>query len=384
MRSLLHRLHQTKLALLATLSTVAGVGLLLLAQLASAGHGWAFRDAVVNGFAFKPEALTGRRRSACGRRDDWCASRTVEGMTAFLSARAGHPAADPAVLSLAVAAYLARYKGSSRYHIDVELRLFLTWYTHRDLDPFGVRRADIERYVRWLQEVRRYRPSTVCRRLSVVTGFYRTCVIDGVLEHSPAEYVRRPTVPAESPTLGLSHLQFEALLTAARESANRFDFALVVMLGLLGLRIFEATGANIGDLGDEHGHRVLRVCGKGGKVVLVPLPPAVGRAIDQAVGSRFAGSILLNTRGRRMDRHAATRRLKHLAAVCGMRLPPLHPHMLRHTYVTTMLDAGVSLRDVQIAARHADPRTTMRYDRARKNLDRHPNYVLAAYMAAGT
>jgi Phage integrase family len=59
-------------------------------------------------------------------------------------------------------------------------------------------------------------------------------------------------------------------------------------------------------------------------------------------------------------------------------------HMLRHTFVTTMLDAGVSLRDVQIAARHADPRTTMRYDRARKNLDRHPDYILAAYMASGT
>ena len=47
--------------------------------------------------------------------------------------------------------------------------------------------------------------------------------------------------------------------------------------------------------------------------------------------------------------------------------------MLRHTFVTTMLDAGMDLRDVQIAARHADPRTRMRYDRARKNLDRHPN-----------
>ncbi|GID93494.1 hypothetical protein ACFQFC_15480 [Amorphoplanes digitatis] len=47
-------------------------------------------------------------------------------------------------------------------------------------------------------------------------------------------------------------------------------------------------------------------------------------------------------------------------------------------------NAAVSLRDVQIAARHADPRTTMRYDRARKNLDRHPNYILAAYMASGT
>ncbi|GAA3388760.1 site-specific integrase [Cryptosporangium minutisporangium] len=85
-----------------------------------------------------------------------------------------------------------------------------------------------------------------------------------------------------------------------------------------------------------------------------------------------------------MDRHAATRRLEHLAATAGIRMPRMHPHMLRHTFVTTMLDAGVSLRDTQIAALHAGPRTTMRYDRARKNLDRHPNYILAAYMASGT
>jgi integrase/recombinase XerD len=57
--------------------------------------------------------------------------------------------------------------------------------------------------------------------------------------------------------------------------------------------------------------------------------------------------------------------------------------MVRRT-LSTSFDAGVSLRDVQIAARHGDPRTTMRYDRARKNLDRHPNYILAAYMASGT
>jgi site-specific recombinase XerD len=235
-----------------------------------------------------------------------------------------------------------------------------------------------------MQEVRRFKPSTVSRRFSVAAGFYRTCVIDGTLEHSPAEHVRRPAVPTESPTLGFTHLQFEALLTAGRQSPSRYDFALVALLGLLGLRIFEATGADIADLGEEHGHRVLRVCGKGSKIVLVPLPPAVGRAIDRAVGDWTGGPVLLNTRGARMDRHAATRRLRRLAEAAGVRITRPHPHMLRHTFVTTMLDAGVDLRDVQIAARHADPRTTMRYDRARKNLDRHPNYILAAYMASGT
>jgi len=56
----------------------------------------------------------------------------------------------------------------------------------------------------------------------------------------------------------LTHLQFEALLTAAKQSPNRCDFALVTMLGLLGLRIFETTGSDIEDLGEEHGHQVLR------------------------------------------------------------------------------------------------------------------------------
>jgi integrase/recombinase XerD len=130
------------------------------------------------------------------------------------------------------------------------------------------------------------------------------------------------------------------------------------MLGLLGLRIFEASDADVADLGEEQGHRVLRVCGKGAKVVLVPLPPAVGRAIDQAIGGRLGGPILLNSRGVRMDRHAATRRLRRLAETAEVRITRPHPNMLRHTFVTTMLDAGVDLRDVQIAARHADPRTT--------------------------
>jgi hypothetical protein len=177
-------------------------------------------------------------------------------------------------LRLTVAAYLARFKGSSREHTESDLRCYLSWCAEHGLDPLAAQRPHLELYIRWMQEIRRFKPSTVSRRFSVTAGFYRTCVIHGIMEHSPAEHVRRPAVPAESPTLGFTHLQFEALLTAAR-----------------------------------------------------------------------------NRRPRR-----------------GARPPGA---------------AGVDLRDVQIAARHADPRTTMRY-RARQNLDRHPNYILAAYMASGT
>jgi len=70
------------------------------------------------------------------------------------------------------------------------------------VQPLAAHRADLERYVRWMQETRRFKPSTVSRRISVLAGIYRTCVIDGVLAHSPAAHVRRPTVPVDSPTLG--------------------------------------------------------------------------------------------------------------------------------------------------------------------------------------
>jgi integrase/recombinase XerD len=300
--------------------------------------------------------------------------------------------ADPVVLHsgsddllrVAIAAHLARYKGPSRVHTGSDLHVFLRWCADHQLDPLAVRRVDVEMFVRWLKDVRRFKPSTVSRRLSVVTCFYRTCVIDAVLDASPAAYVRRPPVSSESPTLGLSHLQFEAMIVAARSSTNLFDFALVAMLGLLGLRIFEACNSTIDDLGEEHGHRVLRVLGKGTKLALTRCHrPWAGQSTARSATACGVRSCSTAT-ATGWTAHAATRRLRRLASAAGVRMPRMHPYMLRHTYVTTMLDAGVSLRDVQIAARHADPKTTMRYDRARKNLDRQPNYILAAYAASGT
>jgi site-specific recombinase XerD len=129
------------------------------------------------------------------------------------------------VLRLAASAYLTRYTGTSRAHTESDLRLFFAWCSDHHL-ALTLRCAEVERYGRWMQEVRQFKPSTVSRRRAVVTGFYRICVIDGIVEYSPADHLRRPIVPPESSTLGLSHLQFEALLTAARQSSNVFDFTL--------------------------------------------------------------------------------------------------------------------------------------------------------------
>src|ERR671932_1964209 len=113
-------------------------------------------------------------------------------MAAFSGLGSGVASSDHVVLRAAVSAYLGRYRGETRVHTESDLRVFLRWCTEQGIDPLSAVRVDIERYVRWLQDVRRYQPSTVSPRLSVVVGVYRVCLIDGLLPHSPADYVRRP------------------------------------------------------------------------------------------------------------------------------------------------------------------------------------------------
>ena len=135
----------------------------------------------------------------------------------------------------------------------------------------------------------------------------------------------------------------------------------ISLLALNGLRVSEATSADIEHLGLERGHRTLTVTRKGGKVVTVPLAPRTARAIDLAIGERTEGPVFLAKDGRRLDRHGAGRVVRQIARRAGI-ANTVTPRTLRHAFITAALDAGVPLRDVQKAASHADPRTTMRYD----------------------
>ena len=108
----------------------------------------------------------------------------------------------------------------------------------------------------------------------------------------------------------------------------------------------------------------------------IPLAPRTARAIDLAMGERTEGPLFVSAGGKRLDRHGAARIVRRAGIS-----KHVGPHTLRHAFITAALDAGVPLRDVQEAASHADPRTTMRCDRARTSLDRHATYIVATYVA---
>ena len=279
---------------------------------------------------------------------------------------------------LAAAAFLARYSGRTLDAYRHDLRMFFQWASDNGLEVLKAVRPHIELY-RCSMEARGLAASTIDRRLSTVCGLYRFAHIDGRIAANPAQYVRRPKV-APSEGHGMDRGELGTFLFTA-ERFDRAHAALAVLLGLNGLRVSEACATNIEDLAFQRGHRTLHIIGKGNKPAVIPLVPRTARTIDLAVGERHEGPILRRQDGQRLDRRTAQRWVRSIGKRAG--LGSVHPHMLRAGFIMAALDAGVPLRDVQIAARHADPRTTTIYDRRRENFDRHAAYVVVAFVAGG-
>ena len=149
---------------------------------------------------------------------------------------------------LALAGYLAGYRGLTREAYTLDLR------------QFAVRRADIEGFAREL-EAHGWARATVTRRLSTIVGFYRYAVEEELIDHSPAAHVRRPRVDYESHAVALDRNELGALLVAAGLGPPA-EHALIALLALNGLRVSEATGTDIEHLGLERGHRTLTITRK--------------------------------------------------------------------------------------------------------------------------
>ncbi len=251
---------------------------------------------------------------------------------------------------LALAGFLAGYRGLTREAYTLDLRQFTTWCRVRSLNLYAVRRADIECFARDLEAGGRAR-ATVTRRLCTTAAFYHYAVEEELLEHSPAAHVRRPRVDYESHATALDRNELGAMLVAAGLGPP-VEHALISLLALNGLRVSEATGADIEHLGLERGHRTLTITRKGGKVVTIPLAPRTARAIDLATLDRCDGPIFLTPDGRRLDRHGAGRIVRKVARQAGI-TKKVGPHTLRHAFITAAQRRGVAL-DATFRARRED------------------------------
>ena len=224
--------------------------------------------------------------------------------------------------------------------------------------------------------------SSINTMMHGVRGFFRFAHIDGIIPADPAVYARLPKVHRdESRTQGLDRLELIRFLQVA-QTITVHHGALAYLLGINALRASEAAAVRIEDYRETlRGHRVLHLVGKGSQPATMPLTVPVIRALEACRGERTEGRLVLRPMsGKPIDRRDCYRMVRRIAKAASI---PRHvsPHSLRHAAITNALDAGVPLRDAQILARHADPRTTEHYDRARGNLDRHGVHFLTAYVA---
>ena len=283
---------------------------------------------------------------------------------------------------LAAVSFLARYSSRTHSLYAYQLRRWFEWCQTNGLDPLiEVQRAHVELYIRHLGESG-LMSSSVNTSMHAVRGFFQFAHIDGLIASDPAVYARLPKIHRdESRTQGLDRLELIRFLQVA-QTISVHHGALAYLLGINALRASEAAGVLIEDYRETlRGHRVLHLVGKGNKPATMPLTVPVVRVLEACRGERITGRLILRPLTKNpIDRRDAYRMVRRIAKAAGI---PRHisPHSLRHAAITNALDAGVPLRDAQILARHADPRTTEHYDRARGNLDRHGVHFLTAYVA---
>ena len=247
--------------------------------------------------------------------------------------------------------------------------------------------ATLDELERWLASMRAdgLAPATLSRRVSAVRTYFRHLVLIGNREDNPAAAIKLPRRTQRLPR-ALSPTEMERLIDAAAGTQPRAlrDHALVELMYGAGLRVSEAVGLEKGavDLDD----RLVRVVGKGGKERLVPLGRPAAEAVRRylALGRphldrRYRPELFLNARGGALTRAGAFLVLRKLADKAGLDPERVHPHLLRHSFATHLLEGGADLRSVQEMLGHADLGTTERYthvsDRRRREVyfDSHPH-----------
>jgi site-specific recombinase XerD len=252
-----------------------------------------------------------------------------------------------------------------------DLTAFFTWAERLGLEsPGAVRRTTIRRYLAYLA-TRGFARRTVARRASALRRYFGWARRVGAVANDPTAGLSAPRGEARLPRVlhpdELRSLLDEYGSAGPKGARDMRDTALLELLYGSGLRVAEASALDVDDL--DLAQARVRVWGKGGKQRVVPLSEPAADALRQwladgrrelATEASPAAALFLNLRGRRMTPRDARRVLDRRSVA------PTHPHALRHTFATHLLDGGADLRVVQELLGHADLATTQRYTHVSK------------------
>lgn len=209
-------------------------------------------------------------------------------------------------------------------------------------------------------------PSSVKRRMSAIKGFYLFLVREGYIDKSPAASIPVPKQPERLPDV-LSIAQIDEMLSkqAASSPADLRNRAILEVLYGCGLRVSELCDLDRGDVFFDEGF--LRVVGKGSKERIAPISGAAASALAtylndaraRLAGSKASSAVFLNARGGRLSRQSVHSIVARAGRTIGV--ANLHPHTLRHSFATHLLEGGADLRVIQELLGHADISTTQIY-----------------------
>ena len=280
--------------------------------------------------------------------------------------------------------YLAFERGSSSHTVEAygrDLERYVKALEEKGVtEPDDVTRPLIEEHLEHLAE-EGYAPSSVERALSAIKSFHRFMLQEEMSSVSPAAALPLPKKAERLPDV-LSVRQALALLDQPfpKTAAGQRDRAIIEVLYGCGLRVSELTGLDVGAVSLED--EVVRVIGKGSKERLVPLMGSAHEALaeylsdwrGELVSSRSGAAVFLNVRGGRISRQSVFAIVERAGRVVG--IDGLHPHTLRHSFATHMLQGGADIRIVQELLGHASIQTTQLYT----HLDR--SHLRMAYLSA--
>jgi integrase/recombinase XerC len=205
---------------------------------------------------------------------------------------------------------------------------------------------------------------SIQRHISSAKGFFNYLKKSGLVTESPFELINSPKSPSHLPNI-LSPEEVSQLLNFKPKNAQeKRDLAIIELIYSSGLRVSETVNTNLKDFEDNK--NFLRVLGKGSKTRLVPVGRYAQSAINDWIIEREKFStkddaLFINLRGSRITTRSVQERLKNIALVQG--LPPVNPHMLRHSFATHLLESSGDLRSIQELLGHSSLSTTQIYTR---------------------